>query len=123
MAAHTGDVEVAAMQDTLSLTKVMVTLSGPHRSRQTIGEALRAVSVDDVEVTWRNDAGDRVGRIAAASGGATLEDISRRIVEGLDPDVPAGRARQAAGLSRMPSRCGSGSGFGWPAGGPGTAVQ
>jgi type I restriction enzyme R subunit len=37
-------------------------------------------------------------RIEAASGGPSLEDLSRRIVEGLDPDVQAGKARQLAGL-------------------------
>jgi len=37
--------------------------------------------------------------IEAASGGPSLEDLTRRIVEGLDPDVQAAKARQLAGLA------------------------
>ena len=38
-------------------------------------------------------------RIEATSGGPSLEDLTRRIVEGLDPDVQVARARQVAGLA------------------------
>jgi type I restriction enzyme R subunit len=38
-------------------------------------------------------------RIEADSGGPSLEDLTRRIVEGLDPDMQAAKARQLAGLA------------------------
>lgn len=38
-------------------------------------------------------------RIEAASGGPSLENLVRRIVEGLDPDVQAGKAGRVAGLA------------------------
>src|SRR5207237_2688089 len=44
------------------------------------------------------DAEDQT-RIVAASGGPTLEDLTRRIVEGLDPDLQVVRARETGGLA------------------------
>jgi hypothetical protein len=52
-------------------TAVRVTLSGPHLSRETISDALQAVTVDNVEVTWRSaEDVDKHGpwRITVASG-------------------------------------------------------
>jgi hypothetical protein len=59
------------MEHSSTLPTIMVTLTGPHLSRQTVSEALQAVRVDNVEVTWRSEAGGRDDdpwRITVATG-------------------------------------------------------
>lgn len=80
------------MDETLSLTTVMVTLSGPRISRDTIKEALDAVGLNNVEVTWSAapvaEPGDDRWSIQVATG--------HRVIVGA---LPAG-AQTAQALAR-----------------------